>query len=361
MGKDYYKILGITNKGATDDEIKKAYRKMALKYHPDKNKSPGAEEKFKEVAEAYEVLSDPKKREIYDKFGEEGLKGGAGGSTKGGDDGNFTYTFHGDPHETFRMFFGDENPFAGFFSFGGHGGPGGGTGSSRMFFSTGGDPMDVDDDPFGGFGGLGGFPGGPRMGGHGGVGGGGRKRQDPPVVHDLLVSLEEISKGTTKKMKITKKVVSPDGRTVRPEEKVLTVEIKPGWKAGTKITFPKEGDQTPNKIPADIVFIVKDKPHPVFTRDGSDIKYKAKIGLREALVGGCVNVPTLEGRRIPLQLRDIVKPGTVQKIQGEGLPMPKQPHRRGNLVVEFDVRFPDHLSQSAKEILADTLPRTNYS
>lgn len=77
MGKDYYKILGIT-KTATDDEIKKAYRKQALRYHPDKNKTIGAEEKFKEIAEAYEVLSDKKKRDIYDKYGEEGLKGNRG-------------------------------------------------------------------------------------------------------------------------------------------------------------------------------------------------------------------------------------------------------------------------------------------
>ena len=74
MGKDYYKILGIT-KGASEDDVRKAYRKMALRYHPDKNKSAGAEEKFKEVAEAYEVLSDKKKRDIYDNYGEEGLKG----------------------------------------------------------------------------------------------------------------------------------------------------------------------------------------------------------------------------------------------------------------------------------------------
>lgn len=77
MGKDYYRVLGIT-KAATDEEIKKAYRKMALRYHPDKNKAAGSEEKFKEVAEAYEVLSDKKKRDIYDKYGEDGLKGGRG-------------------------------------------------------------------------------------------------------------------------------------------------------------------------------------------------------------------------------------------------------------------------------------------
>merc|ERR1712198_802595 len=78
MGKDYYKVLGVA-KGASDDEIKKAYRKLALKYHPDKNQSSGAEEKFKEIGEAYDVLSDPKKKQVYDQFGEEGLKGGMGG------------------------------------------------------------------------------------------------------------------------------------------------------------------------------------------------------------------------------------------------------------------------------------------
>ena len=284
MGKDYYKILGCA-KGASDDELKKAYRKMALKYHPDKNKSPGAEEKFKEIAEAYDVLSDPKKKEIYDKYGEEGLKGGApgggGGSAPGGFQG--TYTFHGDPHETFRMFFGDENPFANFFFQ--SNGPGGGQGTQRMFnFSHGGDAMDIDDDPFGGFGGFGqgmhGMPGG--MGGMGGQRAGQRrKHQDPPVVHDLQVSLEDIFKGAKKKMKITRKVLNPDGQSSRMEEKVLTIDIKPGWKAGTKITFPKEGDQTPNNVPADIVFVLKDKPHANFVRQGSDLKYKARISLKE--------------------------------------------------------------------------------
>ena len=291
MGKDFYKVLGL-GKEATEDELKKAYRKMALKYHPDKNKSPGAEEKFKEVAEAYEVLSDPKKRELYDKYGEEGLKAGAGGGPGGPGEGGpggpgFAYNFHGDPHETFRMFFGEENPFSSFFFTS----PGGGGGqSSRMFFNQGGsDPMDIDDDPFGGMGGMGGrFGGMPGMNNHHGHGyhhGHGHsqrsKRQDPPVVNDLLVSLEEIYKGTTKKMKITRKMLNPDGRSVRMEDKVLTIEIKPGWKSGTKITFPKEGDQTPNNIPADVVFIIKDKPHQTFTRDGSNVKYKAKIGLRE--------------------------------------------------------------------------------
>lgn len=113
MGKDYYKTLGIP-KGSTDEDIKKAYRKLALKFHPDKNKSPGAEEKFKEVAEAYEVLSDKKKRELYDKYGEDGLKGRASNGTTNSSQ-NFTYEFHGDPRATFAQFFGSSNPFASFF------------------------------------------------------------------------------------------------------------------------------------------------------------------------------------------------------------------------------------------------------
>uniref|UniRef100_A0AAV2KH47 J domain-containing protein n=1 Tax=Knipowitschia caucasica TaxID=637954 RepID=A0AAV2KH47_KNICA len=108
MGKDYYRVLGIA-KGATEDEIKKAYRKQALRFHPDKNKAPGAEDKFKEIAEAYDVLSDAKKKEIYDRYGEEGLKGNArpGGGAQCGP--SYNYTFHGDPHAMFAEFFGDHS------------------------------------------------------------------------------------------------------------------------------------------------------------------------------------------------------------------------------------------------------------
>ena len=112
MGKDYYKILNVS-RDANAEEIKKAYRKLALKYHPDKNKSPGAEDKFKEVAEAYEALSDPQKREIYDRYGEEGLKAGGGAGDPGGmPEGFSSFSFNIDPNQTFRTVFGDEDPFA---------------------------------------------------------------------------------------------------------------------------------------------------------------------------------------------------------------------------------------------------------
>lgn len=283
MGKDYYKILGLS-KGASDDDIKKAYRKLALKYHPDKNKTPGAEDRFKEVAEAYEVLSDKKKRDIYDQFGEEGLKGnmgsqGGGGSGPAG--GGFTYTFHGDPRATFAQFFGTSSPFNAFFDFGGNPGRNGG------LFATADDDMDMDQDPFGPLNmgmGLGRGPGGAfrsqSFNIHGSPNKSKDKLQDSPIEHDLYVSLEDIVRGCTKKMKISRKVLQPDG-TTKKEDKVLTINVKPGWKAGTKITFQKEGDQGRNKIPADIVFIIRDKSHPYFRREGSDIRYSAKITLKQ--------------------------------------------------------------------------------
>uniref|UniRef100_A0A667XZ76 DnaJ heat shock protein family (Hsp40) member B5 n=1 Tax=Myripristis murdjan TaxID=586833 RepID=A0A667XZ76_9TELE len=310
MGKDYYKILGIP-KGSNEEEIKKAYRRMALRFHPDKNKDPNAEEKFKEIAEAYEVLSDPKKRVIYDQLGEEGLK--TGGNSSSGAPGSTTYhyTFHGDPHATFASFFGGSNPFDMFF------------GSSRNHNRE-----------------------------------GRRRRGDPPVVHELKVSLEEIFHGCTKRMKITRRRLNPDGRSMRTEDKILNIVIKKGWKEGTKITFPKEGDETPENIPADIAFVLKDKGHTHFKRDGSNIIYNCKISLKEALCGCTVSIPTLDNRVISLPCHEIIRPGTVKRLRGEGLPFPKSPSQRGDLIVEFSVRFPDRIPPQSREIIRQHLPQS---
>jgi DnaJ-class molecular chaperone len=163
----------------------------------------------------------------------------------------------------FAEFFGGRNPFDTFFG-----------------QRNGEEGMDIDD-PFSGFPmGMGGFTnmnfGRSRVAQEPA-----RKKQDPPVTHDLRVSLEEIYSGCTKKMKISHKRLNPDGKSTRSEDKILTIEVKRGWKEGTKITFPKEGDQTSNNIPADIVFVLKDKPHNIFKRDGSDVVYPARISLRE--------------------------------------------------------------------------------
>uniref|UniRef100_A0A6G1SAD5 DnaJ subfamily B member 4 n=1 Tax=Aceria tosichella TaxID=561515 RepID=A0A6G1SAD5_9ACAR len=365
MGKDYYKILGVS-KSATEDEIKKAYRKMALKYHPDKNKSAGAEDKFKSIAEAYEVLSDKRKREIYDQVGEEGLKSGAGAAGGGGfssagaqpNGQSFSYQFHGDPYETFKQFFQSD----GMFSSMSFGTGGGGNPMGAMFGDF--EEMDTDSAPrgHGGFarmnGGSGSFPGAFFSSGGGSQPNMSSKklRQDPPIERELPVSLEEILTGCTKKMKITRRVTQPNGHMIK-EDKILTINVKPGWKSGTKITFNQEGDQGPNTLPADVIFIIKDKPHPHFKRDGSDIKYTAKISLREALTGGAVvRVPTLDGQPVTLALKDIIRPTTQKRLSGRGLPLPKEPNKRGDLIVQFDIQFPTTLTESTKQILADLLP-----
>lgn len=348
MGKDYYKILGIS-KDANEDEIKKAYRKLALKYHPDKNKESNAEEKFKEIAEAYEVLADKKKRETYDKFGEEGLKKGYG-DTGGEHGGTYHFTYGGDPYKTFENFFHtstNSGPF-GSFPFGTFN-LGGGVGPSVY---------DVDDGFY--------HPSGHR--GHHNRHGSARrahqqqssqtqpKQQDATIEHDLPVSLEEVLKGTTKKMKINRKALHSDGRSYR-EDKVLTINVKPGWKAGTKITFPREGDQSANTIAADIVFIIRDKPHPLFKRDGSDIRYTHKISLKDALVcDTTVRIPTLTGEMVNLPIREIIKPNTTKLIPYKGLPHTREPTKFGDLIVSFEIVFPDFLSPDARKLVAEALP-----
>ncbi|KAM9307325.1 dnaJ homolog subfamily B member 5 [Pholidichthys leucotaenia] len=322
-GKDFYKVLGVTPE-SNEDEIKKAYRKLALKFHPDKNSDADAEDRFKEIAEAYEILTDPKKKSIYDQFGEEGLKNG----------GNiFRNNFPSDPHSTFSNFFHGSDHF-------------------DIFF---GNDFEAEDDlfnpfrrfPFSHVGGFGGCENGLRRGQ--------KVLQGEAVVHDLPVTLEEVMHGCTKHVKVTRSRLNPDGRSLRSEEKVLNVVVKKGWKAGTKITFPREGDETPSSAPADITFILRDTEHPQYKREGSNIVYTAQITLKEALCGCTVNVPTLDNRMMPLPCSDVIKPGAVRRLRGEGLPLPKSPSQRGDLVVEFQVVFPDRIPPQSREIIKHSL------
>eukprot|EP00112_Aurelia_sp_Birch-Aquarium-sp1_P007178 Seg1782.12 transcript_id=Seg1782.12/GoldUCD/mRNA.D3Y31 product="DnaJ subfamily B member 13" protein_id=Seg1782.12/GoldUCD/D3Y31 len=289
------------------------YRKLALKYHPEKNAEPGAEAKFKQIAEAFDALSNVKRRSVYDQFGEEGLKGGIpnvenDGFSKG-------YVFHGDPDKVFKEFFGGDNPF------------------SELFEVT---QSEIDT-------------------GFAGLQGRGRKKQDAPIERELYLTLEEVYKGCTKKMKISRRVMNEDGHTSSIRDKILTINVKPGWKSGTRITFPKEGDQGPNNIPADIVFIVKDKEHQSFKRDGSNIIYTASIPLGEALTGCIIDVPTLDGRLLSIPINDIVSPGYTKYVWGEGMPFSIDNTRRGDLIVAFDIKFPKHLSPEQKQLLAQAL------
>ncbi|XP_017697171.2 dnaJ homolog subfamily B member 13-like [Phoenix dactylifera] len=332
MGVDYYRILQV-DKNAKDDDLKKAYRKLAMKWHPDKNPNNKmeAEAKFKQISEAYEVLSDPQKRAIYDQYGEEGLKGqvpppGAGDTSFfSGGDGPDVFRFNPrNADDIFAEFFGFSRPF------GGMGGGSGMRGGSRF-----GGGMFGDDFFGSAFGGE-----GSAMHSH-------RLQKAAPIENQLPCSLEDLYKGTTKKMKISREIADASGKTM-PVEEILTIDIKPGWKKGTKITFPEKGNEAPDIIPADIVFVIDEKPHDVFMREGNDLVMTQKISLVEALTGYTVRLTTLDGRSLTIPINSIIHPAYEEVVPREGMPLPKDPSKRGNLRIKFNIKFPTRLTSEQK-------------
>lgn len=403
MGRDYYQVLGV-QKDATDDDLKKAYRKLAIKFHPDKNpgdKQAAATEKFKEVAEAYDVLTDPQKRQIYDAYGEEGLKGGApppgtpgaGGFSGGG--GGMPGGYHGMDDEAARKIFeslfggGLGGMFGGMGGMGGGGMAGGGGGAGgprvRIFQSGpgagggGGPPnqrfrgssftggMPDDDEGMGGmgggFGGFGGIPGMAGMGGMGGMPGGGgssfRRRQpvEPQKVEvPLSLTLEELYSGCTKRRKVTRNIVDgASGKTLAVEE-TLEIPVKAGWKDGTRVTFTGKGDEVPGQPAQDIVFVVRQKPHGVYTREGDDLVATVMLPLSKALGGGPIDIKALDNRVLRVPLKEVVRPGYERVVVGEGMPSSKT-GAKGNLRLRFNIQFPRKLLSEAERQQLEALLR----
>ncbi|CAL5210837.1 unnamed protein product [Lathyrus oleraceus] len=334
MGVDYYKVLQV-DRNAKEDDLKKAYRKLAMKWHPDKNPNnkKDAEAKFKQISEAYDVLSDPQKRAVYDQYGEEGLKGqmpppGAGGFSEASDGGPTTFRFNPrSPDDIFSEFFGFAKPFGGMGDMGGMGGHPGTSGFPRGMFR---------DDIFSSL-----------RHATTGEGSGNVPRKSAPIERTLPCGLEDLYKGTTKKMKISRDVSDSSGRPTTVEE-ILTIEIKPGWKKGTKITFPEKGNEQKGLIPADLVFIIDEKPHSVFKRDGNDLVVTQKITLVEALTGYTAQISTLDGRNLTVPVNTIISPSYEEVVKGEGMPIPKEPSKKGNLRIKFNVKFPSRLTSEQK-------------
>ena len=133
-----------------------------------------------------------------------------------------------------------------------------------------------------------------------------------------------------------------------PVEEILAIEVKPGWKKGTKITFPEKGNGQPNVVPADLVFIIDEKPHDMFKRDGNDLIYTSKITLVDALTGCTVTIQTLDGRTLTISCNEIITPGYEKIVLKEGMPIAKEPGKRGNLRIKFDIKFPSRLSPEQK-------------
>ncbi|ESW09071.1 hypothetical protein PHAVU_009G097800 [Phaseolus vulgaris] len=319
MGVDYYDVLKV-NRNATEDDLKKAYRKLAMKWHPDKNPTnkKEAEANFKQISEAYEVLSDPQKRVVYDQYGEEGLK------DKPPDEPSNGFNPR-NAEDIFAEFFGS-SPF-GF----GSSGPG----KSKRF------PSDGGTTPFGG------FSANDNNFRSYSTGRGNVLKKPLPVESKLPCSLEELYSGSTRKMKISRNTVDAHGWTV-PETEILTIDVKPGWKKGTKITFPEKGNQQPNQLAADLVFVIDEKPHDVFKRDGNDLIVNKRVSLAEAIGGTTINLTTLDGRTLNVPVSEIVSPGYEMNVAKEGMPITKEPGHRGDLRIKFDVSFPTKLTQEQR-------------
>eukprot|EP00252_Welwitschia_mirabilis_P014618 TRINITY_DN3213_c0_g1_i1.p1 TRINITY_DN3213_c0_g1~~TRINITY_DN3213_c0_g1_i1.p1 ORF type:complete len:160 (-),score=31.72 TRINITY_DN3213_c0_g1_i1:232-711(-) len=148
-------------------------------------------------------------------------------------------------------------------------------------------------------------------------------------------------------MKISRNVVNSTGLTTTLQE-VLSIEVKPGWKKGTKITFPEKGHEQAGVVPADLVFVIDEKPHDLFKREGNDLLLVQKISLSEALTGVSFTVLTLSGKALNLSFNDIIYPGYEKILPKEGMPIAKEPGKKGNLRIKFEIVFPTRLSVDQK-------------
>ncbi|KAI0496710.1 hypothetical protein KFK09_023034 [Dendrobium nobile] len=324
---DYYKVLQV-DKNARDDDLKKAYKI--------------AEAKFKQITKAYEVLSDSKKRAIYDKHGDEGLKGqvpppgssGAGASFFSGGDGPATSRLNPKrSDEIFAEFFGLSSP---------SGGSSGGPATTRSNPRS----NDIFAEFFGSSSASGGTSGGSEFDRKGSMNPR-HPEKASPIENQLPCSLEDLYKGITKKMKISREISDISGKIMVMEE-ILTIDVKPGWKKGTKITFPEKGNEAPNMIPADIVFIIDEKPHDVFMREDNDLVLTRTISVVEAFTGYKLQLITLDGRSLTIPINSIIHPGYEEVVLKEGMPLPKDPAKKGNLRIKFHVQFPTRLTSEQK-------------
>lgn len=366
--RDYYEVLGV-DKNASADEIKKAYRKKAIQYHPDKN--PGdkeAEEKFKEAAEAYEVLSNPDKRARYDQFGHEGVNSGAGGFGGGFSGGSMSMD------DIFSMF-GD--------IFGGHTG-------------------------FGGFGGF----------GRGSSQGGQRKFRGSDLRVKVKLSLKDIAYGTTKKFKLKKYVpcshchgtgaegnsgtevcptckgsghilrtqqsifgmmqtqsVCPqcngEGRIIKNKckecggegivygEEVVEVKIPAGVAGGMQLSMSGKGNAgRHNGVNGDLLIQIEEEPHPELIRDENDLIYNLLLDIPTATLGGTVEVPTIDSRA-KVKIEPGTQPGKVLRLRGKGLPSVNG-YGTGDLLINVSVYIPETLSREEKNAIESFKDSPNF-
>lgn len=367
--RDYYEVLGV-DKSATADEIKKAYRKTAIKYHPDKN--PGdkeAEEKFKEAAEAYDVLSDPDKRSRYDQFGHAGMSGAGSGFGGGGMSMEDIFAHFGD---IFGGGFG-----GGFSSFGG------------------------------GFGGFGGFGGGGSV-----------HLQGSDLRVRLSITLEEVLKGVTKKIKVKKDIPCShchgsgaedksgsetcttchgSGRVVREQqsifgrvqtqstcptchgtgqtiknkckkcggdglekgEELLEINVPAGVASGMQMTLEGKGSAGPNGGPSgDLIVQFEEIEDPRFIRNGNDVVYHLLIPISTAILGGKVTVPTIDGK-VKVSIAAGTEPGKILRLRGKGLPSVRG-YGVGDQLIVVQLFVPQKVTGADKKLIEEMAKSSTF-
>lgn len=289
MSKDYYKILGV-EKSASQDEIKKAFRKAAHKYHPDKK--DGDEAKFKEANEAYQILSNPQKRQQYDQFGSAG-PGGQG--------------------------FNGQNPF----------GQGGFGGFDFSGFQGGFDGQQIDlDDILGSF-----------------FGGGRRVPRGRDVRLNMKLSFKDAVFG------VEKKILVPDLKDGQDnnKNKEITVTIPPGVQHGQTLRLQGYGEQLTNGEPGNVLLIMSVEQHPVFKREGINLVMNLDVKLTDAIVGTKHEVELLDGKKIKVKIPAGLESGQILRVKGEGIPAGT--FRNGDLYIKTNILIPKKLSKSAKEAI----------
>lgn len=347
--RDYYEVLGVS-KGASEAEIKKAYRKLALQYHPDKNPDDkAAEEKFKEAAEAYEVLSSAEKRQRYDQFGHAGV-GGSGG-------------------------------------FGG-----GGMNMDDIFSQFG--------DIFGGA--FGGSFGGSR-------GGGSRTVRGTNLRVKMKLTLEEIAEGVKKKIKVNKlvnaegvtykncatcngtgrvtrvaqtflgamqtqstcttchgagkmidkKPADADNQGLKRQEEVIEIDIPAGVEDGMQLSVTGRGNAGPfNGVPGDLIVVIEEIPHEELRRDGENLHYEAFVSIVDAILGESIEIPTINGKA-KIKVEPGTQSGKMLRLKGKGLPV-LQGYGHGDLMVHINVWTPTKVSKEEREILEKLKSSDNF-
>jgi DnaJ-class molecular chaperone len=296
--RDFYEVLGVS-KSATAPDIKRAYRKLALEWHPDRNKSSNAHEKFKEINEAYEVLSDPKKKETYDQFGHSAFAPGAGGSTAGQGpfggqgfrQGPFTYYYSTGGGQQ------GQNPFAG--------------GAEGFDFS---DPFDIFEQFFGG--------------GFGRAQGGRRPREAYQITIDFMDAVRGVSK----------EIHLPRGAAGEGSIR-KTIKIPAGVDTGSRIRFD------------DFDIVVEVRPDKRYRRERDDLIVEQEITYTQAALGTVVDVPTIDGL-VKIRVQPGTQPGTLIRLRGKGVPHVRG-SGRGDEYVKIILSIPTHLSRQQRELLEE--------